>query len=347
MSRLRRRGPDGSGSWTSPCGRILLGHTRLAIQDLTDAGRQPMLLGSAADAPVAVTYNGEIYNAPALRRELAALGARFSSRSDTEVLLHGFVRWGFPGLLDRVRGMFALVLIDRREPARPVLHAAVDHAGMKPLVHAYSASSGRLVIASDCDAALAALRDDPDFAARLDGQGLCHVLSLGYCPAPWTVWRGVRKLGPGQRLCWDFSDAPPRIERWWSPPEHLDGPAAHAGDEQEHFEHLLTTVVREHLISDVPVGLFLSAGIDSSSIALALAGAGDAAQPEGLRPTAYTLGATGGGAIRPSMRRATRPTWRRAWAWPTGGSGWTTPGWKRRWPALLGRLTSRRASRRC
>jgi asparagine synthase (glutamine-hydrolysing) len=133
MARLRWRGPDGEGVYQSSDRRVLLGHTRLAIQDLSDAGRQPMA-DRENDERVVITYNGEIYNAPALRRELEREGFEFRSHTDTEVLVHGFIRWGIDGLLDRVRGMFAFVILDQREAGSPVLHAAVDPAGMKPLI---------------------------------------------------------------------------------------------------------------------------------------------------------------------------------------------------------------------
>jgi asparagine synthase (glutamine-hydrolysing) len=208
--------------------------------------------------------------------------------------VHGFGRWGFRSLLDRLRGMFALVLLDQRELAAPVLYAAVDHVGMKPLVWWFDTTDRthgpRLAIASDSDALLGLLSDDPSFTRRLDGQALAHVLSLGYCPAPWTVWRGVHKLAPGQMMTWrragTAAAAAPMIERYWSPPEVLE--PASPTSEQHGFESLLRSVVDEHLLSDVPVGLFLSAGLDSSSIALALAQGGHADDV-----TAYTLSPAG------------------------------------------------------
>lgn len=290
IERLRHRGPDGRGRWTSPCRRILLAHTRLAIQDLSDAGAQPMVLPPDDHPPVVITYNGEIYNAPDLRRDLERQGAAFRSRSDTEILLHGFRHWGLRGLLDRLHGMYAFVLVDRREPARPVLHAAVDHAGMKPLVYA-AIPEGGLALASDADALLALLADEPGFARRLDGTGLCHVLSVGYCPAPFTVWRGVRKLAPGECLTWPVPRGdPPRIERSWSPPAPAPSVPADdaAHDDPAAFGELLESIVEQHLLADVPVGLFLSGGLDSSAIAVALARRGLAG-----RVTACTLTARG------------------------------------------------------
>ncbi len=293
MERLARRGPDGRGVYESPDRRVLLAHTRLAIQDLSDAGRQPM-----ADDPerprVVVTYNGEVYNAPSLRRELERAGEAFRSTADTEVLVRGYLRWGFRGLLERVQGMYALVLLDQRELTAPTVYAAVDHAGMKPLVFWFDhgerrglRGGGSIAIASDCDALLGALSEEPGFDRRLDGAALAHVLSVGYIPAPWTAWRGVRKLGPGEMLTWRPGGmGAPLVERHWLPPEEIE--AAGAPDAQEEFEALLRSVTDEHTLSDVPVGLFLSAGLDSSSLALALAQGGHA---DGI--TACTLRSDG------------------------------------------------------
>lgn len=289
LDHLRRRGPDGQGVWTSPCRRILLGHARLAIQDLSDAGRQPMadrITGDPAAPRAVITFNGEIYNAPALRDELQRAGVTFHSRTDTEVILRGYLAWGLAGVLDRLRGMFAFVLVDLAEPDRPLIHAAVDHAGMKPLMHARLPEGG-LAIASDCDALRALLSAEPGWSSRLDGHALAHVLSVGYCPAPLTVWRNVRSLPAGACFTWKpHAEPEPAVTRWWSPPEHLDSSAADPRDHQQAFEALLRTVADDHLLADVPVGLFLSAGLDSTSLAVALAQAGRA---DDL--SAYTLSA--------------------------------------------------------
>ncbi|MBK7406568.1 MAG: asparagine synthase (glutamine-hydrolyzing) [Phycisphaerales bacterium] len=256
MAHLRRRGPDGEGTSVCPSGHAALGHTRLAILDLSPAGAQPM---ASEDGQVVVTYNGEIYNAPDLREQLESLGHRFVSRSDTEVLLHGYRAWGARGMLDRLRGMFALVLWDA--PARRAV-AAVDHAGMKPLLWASTADG--VFVASDLDALCAVLPERP----ALDPIGLGHVLCLGYCPAPWTVRRGVRKLGPGEGWTWS-PGGEPRSFRHWAPP-HEAGPAS------EPFDPLWEQIVREHTLADVPLGLLLSGGLDSSAVALALARQGAA-----------------------------------------------------------------------
>lgn len=217
------------------------------------------------DGLVAITYNGEVYNAPTLRRDLESLGVRFKSRTDTEVLLHGFVRWGTRALLHRAQGMFAFAIWDARPTSKglpPVLTAAVDHAGMKPLY--WHLSRQTLSIASTADALREALADRPD----PDPIGLCHVLSLGYCPAPTTVWRGISKLGPAQFFEWSPGQGSPETRSWWNPPEvHVET----NGDRAEQFNSLFSEITQEHLHTDVPASLLLSAGIDSTTLAVTLA----------------------------------------------------------------------------
>lgn len=262
MKRLRRRGPDGEGNWTSDCGRARLGHARLAINDLSEASAQPIVWREREGAPaVALTFNGEVYNAPALRRELEAAGQRFVSSGDTEVVLRGCIEWGFGGCVERLAGMFAIVLWDGRAGEA---FAAVDHAGMKPL--AWAVRDGAVYAASDCDALRAILPAQPG----LDGVGLSHVLTLGYCPAPRTVWDGVRMLEPGQAMRFRPGDTAPTLWRHWAAPDEVEAGLANPARDREEFERLFEAVVGEHLLSDVPVGLFLSGGLDSTAVALAL-----------------------------------------------------------------------------
>lgn len=270
MNRLARRGPDGSGIWRSPDARITLAHTRLAIQDLSAAASQPM---HSADGTVALIYNGEIYNAPALRSELIREGARFCTHSDTEVLLESLRIRGIERTLESLRGMFAFAAVITNRDGSRTLHAAVDHACMKPLVWCFAPTGAygpTLTLASDCDALAALLPERP----TIDHAALAHILSAGYIAAPRTVYTGVHALGPGQRLEWRIDDeSPPRVSTWWSPPESLAAPVSDER-EQAHFNDLLPRIVSEHLIGDVPIALFLSAGLDSSAIALALKRAG-------------------------------------------------------------------------
>ena len=255
LDRLAHRGPDGRGEWVSADGAAWLGHRRLAIVDLTEAGDQPMVL---PERGLVLVCNGEIYNYPALRKELEGRGARFESHCDSEVVLHAYDAWG-EGCLDRFEGMFAFALWDDRERR---LFAARDPVGIKPLC--FAETDGGLALASEAEAVkpfLAAPSPDP--------LALAYVLTLGYVPSPLCVWRGVRKLEPGHCLTWR-PGAPPRVRRYWEPPRHVDPSPGDVGEWRGLFE----TVLREHLLADVPVGLFLSGGLDSSSVAAGLAEAG-------------------------------------------------------------------------
>ncbi len=265
IAALSRRGPDGQDIRSVASHHALLGHTRLAIQDLSHSAAQPM---STPDGALTITYNGEIYNAPDLRRELETLGHTFRTRSDTEVLLNAIAEWGPRPALEKLRGMFSFVAI-RHEHNRTTVFAAVDPAGMKPLcwtLISSAANSGtpNLILASDCDALRELLPSKPS----LDVTALHHILSIGYSPAPRTVWQGINKLPPGSFLEWD-GVAPPTVGPWWSPPEHI-----HESRDPKSFEHLLSRLAADHLIGDVPIGIFLSAGLDSTSIAVALAQSG-------------------------------------------------------------------------
>ncbi|MCA9302917.1 MAG: asparagine synthase (glutamine-hydrolyzing) [Phycisphaerales bacterium] len=268
MESLGRRGPDGSGQWISGCGHAAMGHTRLAIVDPSERGRQPMVDESER---FAITYNGEIYNAPTLRKELEQLGHRFRSTCDTEVLLRGWMQWE-SGVLDRVHGMYAFAIWDTKTRE---LFAAIDHAGMKPLV--YKRENHRLLIASDCDA----MRALTGATESLDMESVGVYLSLGCCPPPRTMWSGIQKLRPGHALRWSV-DGSFRIERHWAPPEEmLCEPIDSAA-----FTELFERVNREHLLSDVPVGVFLSGGLDSASITAA-------ATRNGASPACFSLAMDG------------------------------------------------------
>ncbi len=282
LAHLSRRGPDGRGVLSACNNHALLGHTRLAIQDLSDLGAQPM---STPDGSLTLVYNGEIYNTPALRDDLRDVGRVFRTHSDTEVLLHALDEWGLLDTLSRLRGMFSFVAV--REVAGDVrVMAAVDPAGMKPLVWTLTddpdagtrSQSKALSIASECDALRLLVPGPP----ALNPDALIRVLSIGYSPAPDTVWKNFHKLPPGTLLEWTTHDtAAPRITPYWSPPMHADD-----SQPQASFAPLLQQLTAEHLIGDAPIGIFLSAGLDSTSIALALA---DSGAPMS-RIQAFTLG---------------------------------------------------------
>ena len=244
---LVHRGPDQSGVFRSPL--LSMGATRLKIIDL-QGGDQPILTDND---DTAIVFNGEIYNHLELREELEELGHRFHSHSDTETVLHAFVEWDTE-CFSRLRGMFAIALWTK-STRRLVL--ARDRLGIKPL---YIARHGEdLFFGSE----LKTIFVHPEFDRRLSLAGLECYLSLNYVPCPWTLVEGLEKLPPGQWLEW--CDGGVRTESYWSLPA---GPVRHRTLESacEELDVLLQQSVREHLLSDVPLGLWLSGGVDSSTI---------------------------------------------------------------------------------
>jgi asparagine synthase (glutamine-hydrolysing) len=244
----RHRGPDDEGLWSD--GDVALAHRRLAILDLSPGGHQPM---ANEDGSVWVVYNGEIYDWPRLRADLVARGHAFRGSSDTEALLHLYEEHG-PGLVSRLRGMFAFGLFDR---ARRRLVLGRDRFGVKPLY--YHDDGRRLAFASE----LKALALDPSVPREVDERALADYLTHGHVPAPRSIWRGVRKLPPAHVLVCDAAGA--RLERYWSLPDDVESgrPLAH---HRERLLELLEEAVRIRLLSDVPLGAFLSGGIDSSAV---------------------------------------------------------------------------------
>ncbi len=256
---LRHRGPDGAGGWCDPeCG-VALGHRRLAVLDLSEAGAQPM---SSADGRFVLSYNGEVYNHLDLRRGLAAAGARFRGSSDTESLLEAIRVWGLDETLPRLVGMFAFALWDRR---RLRLSLVRDRLGIKPLY--WGLSRGALLFGSE----LKGLAHHPSFEACIDRDALAQFLRHGYVPDPQCIYRGFSKLAPGTVATFD-GIGEPRLKTWWSARGLARRSAAEPWDSgPENFtaelDRRLRTSVRQRLVSDVPVGAFLSGGIDSSLVA--------------------------------------------------------------------------------
>lgn len=236
--RLRHRGPDGEGVWSDA--GVALGHRRLSIQDLTESGRQPMLYGERV-----LTYNGELYNHRALRADLPG---PWRSSGDTEVLLHLLARDG-AAALEQLVGMFAFGFWDARDRS---LLLARDRLGIKPLY--YRLLPGGIAFASELKALLVLGRPEIDRSAVRD------FLLHSYIPAPKTIYRGIAKLPAGHRLHW--KDGRVRIERWWDPSPEI---RARSPDETlDLLDGLLREVVPAHTLADVPVGVFLSGGIDSA-----------------------------------------------------------------------------------
>ena len=248
------RGPDGAGLWIADDGRVGLGHRRLSIVDLSEAAAQPM---SMADGTLWITFNGEIYNHKEIRDELIQLGrTRWKTdHSDTEVILQAFAEWGID-CLHKFRGMFAFALWDSRVRK---LWLVRDRIGVKPLY--YSLHHGRITFASE----IKALLKDPDQQRRVHEESLFHYLSFLTAPSPNTLFEGIQKLPGGTYLAIDERGELAQ-NRYWDVLDHtlpLDGwsdqeVAARVLDE-------LRTAVRLHKVGDVPVGVFLSGGIDSST----------------------------------------------------------------------------------
>jgi asparagine synthase (glutamine-hydrolysing) len=252
MATLSYRGPDGMGDWTSPDGNCWLGHTRLAIIDRA-GGHQPM---ANEDASVFLTFNGEIYNHPELRRALEAAGHRFTSRCDTESLVHGYEQWGARGLVERARGMFAVALYDAKH--RTFLLAR-DRLGIKPLY--YAVVDGVLLFASEIKAILAY----PGVGREVDREALTQYLTFRYVPSPLTMFRGVSKLPAGHFMEFQVDGVlPPAPVRYWDVSHRRTDVSF--DEALERVDSLLEGAVDSHLMSDVPLGAQLSGGVDSSLI---------------------------------------------------------------------------------
>ena len=272
--RLTHRGPDASGFWKSPSGRVALGHRRLAVIDLTDTGRQPMVYAER----FWVTFNGEIYNFKDLRSQLRALGCSFRGESDTEVLLAAIAQWGIDAALARCIGMFALAVWDERDQ---ILHLARDRMGEKPLY--IGEISGYLFFASE----LRAFRAIPGFSPQISGSAVSAYLRDGCIPGRLSIYEGTYKVPPGhvvsiraardQRLLadWTRPDRAPTHDQLVPRPYWSCLSAAERGrkslltDERaaiDEGEELLRQSVRLQAYADVPTGAFLSGGIDSSLV---------------------------------------------------------------------------------
>lgn len=258
MDVLVHRGPDGSGLWRDH-GCVALGHRRLAIIDLSERASQPM---RSVDGRFVLVYNGEIYNFAELRQELESRhGIRFQSDSDTEVLLQGFAVWG-PAVLTRLNGMFAFALFDRHEEK---LYLARDRIGVKPLYWARVGSA--ILFASEMKALLAC----EEVSKELSPSGVRDFLHVGYVPGPATVLSGVRKVAPASimtiKLTGEIDES-----RYWSVLDSFAAPptARPLDDVVDELEPLLADAFNKRMISDVPVGIYLSAGVDSSLLAASL-----------------------------------------------------------------------------
>ncbi len=260
---LAHRGPDGSGHWIPSAGpRVGLGHRRLAILDLSDAGRQPMASGSGR---YVVTFNGEVYNFAELRTELEGLGHRFRGHSDTEVMLAAFEQWGVERACTRLNGMFAFAVWDSSEQ---LLTLARDRLGKKPLY--FLNHEGLLLFASE----LKAFKVVPGVRLEVDRNALALYLRHNYVPAPLTIYAGAEKLEPGTTATFRVRDGAVQRcggSRYWDGGRTLLESRGSRRDMREAdaldaLESLLLDAVRLRMVADVPLGAFLSGGIDSSLV---------------------------------------------------------------------------------
>ncbi len=261
MKPIRHRGPDDSGEWVDAQSGIALGFRRLAILDLSPAGHQPML---SADDRYVIVFNGEVYNFNQLRTELASLGHAFQGHSDTEVMLAAICQWGIQDAVRRFNGMFAFALWDRRERQLSLVR---DRLGIKPLY--YGRAGNVFLFGSE----LKALKAHPAFRAEIDRGALALYLRHNYIPAPYTIYTGFCKLLPGATLTLagnQVGELPAPVP-YWSARQVAEAGVAHPfeGSDQDavmEVDALLRESVRERMIADVPLGAFLSGGIDSSAI---------------------------------------------------------------------------------
>ena len=250
---MTHRGPDGRGTHFDPAGRIGLGHRRLSIIDLSEAGRQPM---ASDDGRTWIVFNGEIYNHAEIRKEMEAAGVRFRSRCDTEVILRLYERDG-ERCVERLLGMFAFAIWDS---AAQRLFLARDRIGIKPLY--WADVGGHFFFGSE----IRALLEHPAVPCLMDAQSLYHNLTFLSTPAPGTMFEGIHKLRAGHRMTVDARGV--RIERWWDALDAPRLPASAWQDEEAvvaNIREKLKTAIRDRMMSDVPFGVFLSGGIDSSA----------------------------------------------------------------------------------
>jgi asparagine synthase (glutamine-hydrolysing) len=254
---VAHRGPDDSGTFVDAAAGVALGHRRLSIIDLSPLGHQPM---TSADGRYVITYNGEVYNFAELRAELAALGHKFRGGSDTEVMLAAFVAWGVERAAARFVGMFALGLWDRDTRT---LHLVRDRIGVKPLY--WCCHDGVVLFGSE----LKALMAHPAWRAEIDTEAAAAFIRYSYVPTPATIFRNVHKLAPGTILSVRAGEAP-RMTPYWRLREAIDSGTHHPLDNEkeaaEELDRILRVSVRGRMIADVPLGAFLSGGIDSSTV---------------------------------------------------------------------------------
>ncbi len=277
---LHHRGPDDRGDWLDPDQGLGLGHTRLSIIDLSPLGHQPM---SSPCGRYQIVFNGEVYNHAALRKSLESQSPAFRGHSDTETLLAGISAWGLQRTIEQSIGMFAIAVWDRQERTLSLVR---DRMGIKPLYYGWCGET--FLFGSE----LKALRAHPAFPADIDRGALALLMRYGYVPAPYSIYRNIRKLPPGTILTLTASGPrEPEPQPFWSlrdvaergVRQPFEGTFNEAVDR---LEHLLSDAIRLRMIADVPLGAFLSGGIDSSTVVALM-------QKQSSRPVkTFTIGFT-------------------------------------------------------
>ena len=256
---IQHRGPDDDGLWCDEQAGVAFAHQRLAILDLSEAGHQPM---QSDNGRFVICFNGEIYNHLSVRAELEALGRApaWRGHSDTETMLAAFTCWGLEQSVRRFVGMFAFALWDRQTRT---LHLCRDRLGEKPLYYGWLGRT--LVFGSE----LKALRRHPAWHGTIDRGALALYVRHNYVPAPYSIYMGVQKLLPGTILTLKWRETEADLNTYWSALEAMELAQCnrYTGSESEaaqHLEYLLQGAVREQMVADVPLGAFLSGGVDSS-----------------------------------------------------------------------------------
>jgi len=280
---VAHRGPDDGGCWFDANQRIGLGHRRLSVVDLSPAGHQPMV---SASGRFVIALNGEIYNHLAIRTELEDIGQApaWRGHSDTETLLAGFDVFGVVATLKKSIGMFAIALWDKEDCALTLVR---DRMGEKPLYYGWQGSGNERVFLFGSE--LKALKAHPAFAADIDRGALCLLLRYNYIPAPYSIYKGIAKLGPGCLLTISLGQPGPEICKYWDIVEVVRAGAANPFpgtpvEAVDALELLTKDAVRQQMMSDVPLGAFLSGGIDSATVVALM-------QTQSVRPVkTFTIG---------------------------------------------------------
>lgn len=260
-TRMKHRGPDAEGFWSDENTEVVLGHRRLSILDISENGKQPMLSGNGR---YVISYNGEIYNYKEIARELnkSNPNIKMKTKTDTEVLLEAISEWGIKSTLQKARGAFAFVLFDRKTD---LLYLARDRMGEKPLY--YGHVNGRFIFASE----LSCIEQLNGFNAKIDPFAMKLFFEHGYIPAPYSIYENIFKLEPGEILSVNHKGEIVEYKKYWSVEDvAISGKKnPFTGTEEEataELKRLLKKSIQKQMIADVPVGAFLSAGIDSSTV---------------------------------------------------------------------------------